>query len=144
MKKLLLALLLLVSPVLATSFTLDLGMTIHALKAKHDKVPPLIKLRRITAALAGVATIGDAYTTYRGLARGRCELNPVLVQANGCSINTTRFTLLKTGMLIWLSAGEEIADRLPHGYIWTRENIILNTVAVGTFGALAVHNELQK
>jgi len=122
---------------------IDIGKVVHAISAKHQQVPASVKWRRITAALAGAATIGDVVTTQRGLSRGRCELNPALVAANGCGINVARFTLLKVGMLTWLSFGEEAMHKLPHGHIWDRENIIINTGAAIGFTALSIHNEAQ-
>jgi len=122
---------------------IDIGKVVHAISAKHQQVPASVKWRRITAALAGAATIGDFVSTNRKISQGFCELNPGLKAADGCHVNEGKFIALKVGILVWLGAGEELMHKLPHGQIWDRENIILNTGAAVGFAALSIHNEAQ-
>ena len=142
--KRLLAAFLLAGSAQAATFSLDLGKLAHAIKARHDSVPTSVRLRRGTAALAGLMTVGDFVSTNQKIAQGFCELNPGLQAADGCHVNVARFTALKIGMLLWLGPGEELAHKLPHGRIWDRENIVLNIGAAATFAALTIHNEAQK
>ncbi len=120
--------------------SIDLVQVVRAIKARHDKVPAVVKWRRITAGLAAAASVGDMVTTYDALERGRCEVNPILVGPDGCSINKRRFTALKVGLFTWLAVGEEVAHRLPHGHIWDRENIILNSGMAAAFTGISIRN----
>lgn len=139
--KRLIALALLATHANAATISVDLGAVKRAIVERHQRIPKTVRLRRLTAALAASASVADIVTTNRGLARGRCEVNPLLVGSDGCSINRTRFTALKVGVLLWLGPGEELAHKLPHGAIWDRENIVINSVLAVGYGVVAARNE---
>lgn len=105
MKRLLLAALL-AAPSFAASFSIDLVQVAKAVKARHDQIPARVKWRRATAAFAAAASVGDMTTTYQGIRRGGCELNPFLQLADGCSLNKARFNRVKIGLFIWLGPGQ--------------------------------------
>ena len=113
MKRLLLAALLAV-PSFAASFSIDLVQVAKAVKARHDQIPARVKWRRATAAFAAAASVGDMATTYRGIRRGGCELNPFLQLADGCSLNKARFNRMKIGT----------------GYAGLGSGVAANTVAI--------------
>jgi hypothetical protein len=127
----------------AASISFDVSRVVHELRAKHDQVPKSVRWRRVTAVMASAATIEDAITTQRGIARGACELNPVLQSSDGCGVNQARFTGLKVATLSWLLVGEELTHKLPHGSVWDRENIILNIGATALYTTISIRNERQ-
>ena len=142
MKRLLLAALLAV-PSFAASFSIDLVQVAKAVKARHDQIPARVKWRRATAAFAAAASVGDMATTYRGIRRGGCELNPFFQLADGCSLNRARFNGVKIGLFVWLGPGQELMHKLPHSAFWDRENIVLNTITGAVYTGVTINNARQ-
>lgn len=142
MKRLLLAALLAV-PSFAASFSIDLVQVAKAVKARHDQIPARVKWRRATAAFAAAASVGDMATTYRGIRRGGCELNPFFQLADGCSLNRARFNGVKIGLFMWLGPGQELMHKLPHSAFWDRENIVLNVITGAVSTGVTINNARQ-
>ena len=142
MKRLLLAALLAV-PSFAASFSIDLVQVAKAVKARYSQIPAQVKWRRATAAFAAAASVGDMATTYRGIRRGGCELNPFFQLADGCSLNRARFNGMKIGLFIWLGPGQELMHKLPHSAFWDRENIVLNVITGAVSTGVTINNARQ-
>ena len=131
------------APSFAASFSIDLVQVAKAVKARHDQIPARVKWRRATAAFAAAASVGDITTTYQGIRRGGCELNPFLQLADGCSLNKARFNRMKIGMFIWLGPGQELMHKLPHSAFWDRENIVLNVITGAVYTGVTINNARQ-
>jgi hypothetical protein len=123
----------------AQTFSIDLVKVKDTLAGHHND-PPRVKWRRITAGIAAAASIGDITTTYRGTRQGACELNPFLHLEDKCTLNSRRFNLVKLGVFLYLGPGEELMHRLPHGHIWDRENIILNSGIAVLYSTVTISN----
>jgi len=137
--------LLLTLPCQGQGVSLNLVGVVKGVKHLHDKVPVTVKVRRITAALAVGASLGDMATTYRGIKRGFCELNPALQSTDGCSVNVARFTALKGGLILYMTVGEELLHKLPKaGPILDKESLILNSVVGIGYTVISIKNEAQK
>ncbi len=141
--KLLLLMIALTVPSWGAGFSIDLAEVGRAIKARHDQVPARVKWRRITAGLAAAASVGDMVTTYQGIGRGACELNPFLQLPDKCGLNKARFNRVKIGLFIWLGPGQEIVHRLPHGDRLDRDVTIANAVTAALYTGVSIHNARQ-
>lgn len=111
----------------AASATISLDPVV-VIKAIHAKASPSTKARRISEAVLMGLNIADYRTTMRGMDRGFCETNRLLIGPDGCGINEPKFTILKSTV-----AGFVVAQELPiwkrHQEGWNKTFLIINLTA---------------
>ena len=114
---------------------------VQVYKALHNRTSPSTKIRRITEIVVVGFDIADWRTTYIGVDRGFCELNPLLV-TKPCILNRPKLNLVK-GAVIGVVGLEE-----AYSYKWGTDNsnkviTILNVAGAIPLGTAVINNIYQ-